>query len=137
MAIKYGMQELKIMGMLEQMSRVTPKDVIFEEERIIFIVPEGEIAKAIGKAGANVKKLENLSKKKIKIAEFNTDLATFVKNLVAPLEIRGVELDGETAVITAKDHTTRGKLIGRSAVHLRAYESIIKRYFPIKELKVA
>jgi len=34
------------------------------------------------------------------------------------------------------DLKTRGLLIGRNAAHLRSYEEIMKRYFPVKELKV-
>jgi len=137
MAIKYGMDEMKFMSLLEQVSGVSPKDVIVEEARIIFVIPEGTIARCIGKGGIVIKKLENILKKKVKMVEFSTDLAGFIKNLVHPMELMDIQEEDGVVTISAADHKTRGILIGRAAQNLRGYEAIIKRFFPIKELKVA
>lgn len=137
MAIKFGMDEIKFMSLLEQFSGVSPKDIINDEERITFVIPEGSIARCIGKGGVVVKKLENLLKKKVKYVEFSDQLVQFVKNAVAPLELANVEEEGGVVTMHAADHQTRGMLIGRSAMNLRATETLVKRYFPITELKVA
>ncbi|HSU72594.1 MAG TPA: NusA-like transcription termination signal-binding factor [Candidatus Binatia bacterium] len=137
MAIKFGMDEIKFMSLLEQFSGVSPKDIINEEEKITFVIPAGSIARCIGKGGVVVKKLENLLKKKVKYVEFSDQLIQFIKNAVAPLELANVEEEGGVVVMTAADHQTRGMLIGRSAMNLRATEALVKRYFPITELKVA
>jgi N utilization substance protein A len=138
MSIKYGMEELKIMNMLEQFSGVTPKDFLMDEQRAIFVVPEGGMARCIGKGGIIVKKMENLLKRRVKYIEFSEQLPQFVKNVVAPLQV--AEVTDEDGVVTmhAQDHQTRGLLIGRSAQNLRLSEMLVKRYFPaVKELKVA
>jgi len=137
LAIKFGMDEIKFMSLLEQFSGVSPKDIINEEEKITFVIPAGSIARCIGKGGVVVKKLENLLKKKVKYVEFSDQLIQFIKNAVAPLELANVEEEGGVVVMTAADHQTRGMLIGRSAMNLRATEALVKRYFPITELKVA
>lgn len=137
MAIKFGMDEIKFMSLLEQFSGVSPKDVINEEDKVTFVIPEGSIARCIGKGGVVVKKLENLLKKKVKYVEYSEQLLQFVKNAVAPLELANVEEDSGVVTMTAPDHQTRGMLIGRSAMNLRATETLVKRYFPITELKVA
>ena len=122
--------------MFESLTKASVKDCIVEEGRIIFIVRKGEIAKAIGKKGANIRKVENLIKKKVKIIEFSEDLVEFVKNVVAPLKVLDV-VDVEGIVtVTPVDSKIRGMLIGRSAVNLRGFEAIVQRYFPIKEMKV-
>ena len=137
MSITYGIDEMKFMSILEQISGVSPKDVIIEAERVIFIVPEGSIARCIGKGGVVVKKLENLLKKKIKLSEYSTDMFKFIRNMVHPLELQDVTQEDGVITMHASDHATRGMLIGRSASNLRAYETLVKRYFPITELKVA
>jgi len=131
------MDEMKFMSLLEQLSGVAPKDLINEPERATFIVPEGSIARCIGKGGVVVKKLENLLKKKVKYVEYSDQLIQFVKNVVAPLELANVEEENGVVTMHARDHQTRGLLIGRSASNLRFFETVVKRYFPINELKVA
>ncbi len=135
--IKFGMDEMKFMALLEQISGVIPKDVIVSEERIVFIVPAQSIARCIGKGGVIVKKLENLLKKKVKYIEYSDQLPQFVRNAVAPLELANVEEEDGVVTMHAADHQTRGLLIGRSAGNLRSTEALVQRYFPIKELKVA
>ncbi len=135
--VSYGMEELKWMNFLEEFSGVTPKDLIVFPENIIFLVPEGSIARCIGKGGVVAKKLENLLKKRVKFIEYSTDLHQFVRNLTHPLEVKEITQEDAVLTIHSADHQTRGMLIGRNAANLRAYELIIKRHFPISELKIA
>ena len=44
--------------------------------------------------------------------------------------------EGGIVFLDPKDLKTRGLLIGRGASNLRFFEAIVKRYFPIDELKV-
>ncbi len=100
------------------------------------MVHEGEIAKAIGKGGQHVRNLEMRVKKRVKVVEFHTDVLQFVKNLVAPVELREVKMQDTTVFMSAKDLKSRGLLIGRGASNLRLFEAVVKRYFPIKEIRV-
>lgn len=135
--VTFGFEDLKIMNLVEQLSGVTPKDIIREAERDTFLVPEGSIARCIGKGGVVVKKLENMLKKKIKFIEYSTDLKQFLRNVVAPLALQDIVQEDAVVTLHAADHQTRGLLIGRSAMNLRSTEAIVKRHFPISELKVA
>ncbi len=136
MKIKYDITVMKYMALFDSITRASLKDCI-TDHAIIFIVNTGEIAKAIGKGGINVKKLEKAMNKKVKIVEYNTDIVTFIKNLVYPLRVKEVIRDDDIVTLIPPDSKTRGMLIGRGAMHLRSYETVIKRYFPLKELKVA
>ena len=127
---------MKVISLFESMTHASVKDCIEEDGRLIVVVHTGEIAKAIGKGGSNIKKLEGMLKKKIKIIEFNSDVLEFVRNVVAPLKTADVSEEEGMVVITPPDTQTRGLLIGRGAVHLRSFEDIVKRYFQIKEIKV-
>jgi len=133
--IVYDMQTMQIITMFEQMTGAHVKDCVMGDP-VIFIVHEGEIAKAIGKGGSHVRNLEYKLKKRVKLVEFNADVLQFVKNLVAPLELFKANFDDSKLILSAKDLKTRGLLIGRSASNLRMYEAIIQRYFPIQELRV-
>ena len=134
--IVYDMSAMKFMSLFESITRSKLKDCIIKENMILFIVQPNEIGKAVGAKGVNVRKLERILKKKIKIVEFNPEPVNFIKNLVHPLQVKEITEDEGTYTLAPVDLKTRGLLIGRNATHLRAYEEIIKRYFPLKELKV-
>ena len=137
MKIVYDATLIKIMSLFEKITKARLKDCITQDNQMIFVVQPNEIAKAIGPKGKNVKKLENMLKKRVKVVEYNQEPATFIKRLVHPLQVREIVEEDGVYTITAVDLKTRGMLIGRNASYLRAFENIVKRYFPIKELKVA
>lgn len=128
---------IKLMSLFTYVTDTSVKDCIDSESRIIFIVDENQAGKAIGKKGANVRRLEEKLKKKVKIIEFSQDPVQFIKNIVYPNKVRDIACEDNVYTITAVDSFTRGMLIGRNAVNLREFESIVKRYYEIKELKVA
>ncbi len=134
--IKLDVNSIKIISLFETITRAAVKDCFEDNERIVIVVNEGEIGKAIGKGSVNIRKIEGALKKKIKVIEFSPDLQQFIKNVVYPLRLSESVVEGEIATLTAVDHPTRGLLIGRGAQNLRSYETIVKRYFPVKELKV-
>ncbi len=127
---------------MQLFSRVTPAQLksCYEDElskQLVFVVNEGEMAKAIGKGGANVHRLEQLLKTKIKLVEFSSDKAKFVQNLLFPLKVHKVqEEEGGFIVIEPIDHKSRGFIIGRAASALRNLEKNVARFYEIKEIKV-
>ncbi len=136
MKIVLDTNTLQTIVLFEQLTGAHVKDCVPGDEQVIFIVHEGEIAKAIGRGGQHVRNLEFKLKKRVKIVEYHTDVIQFVKNVVAPLELKEAKLEDSTLFLAAKDLKTRGLLIGRGASNLRLSEAIVQRYFPIKELRV-
>jgi len=136
--IKLDMALIKFMALFEKITRASVKDCFEQGERIVFIVNEGQIGKAIGKGSVNVKKIEDLVKKKIRIIEYNSDMHKFVQNVVHPFKLENIEFNDDSKVLTltAIDSKTRGYLIGRGGSNLRNYESVLKRHAKVSELKV-
>jgi N utilization substance protein A len=134
--IVLDMQTMQMIALFEQVTGAHVKDCVSSDEQMIFIVHEGEVGKAVGKGGQHVRSLESKVKKRVKIVEYHTDVLQFVKNVVAPLELKEAKLQDATVLLSAKDLKTRGLLIGRGASNLRLFEEIVKRYFPIKEIRV-
>ncbi|MFT4303912.1 MAG: NusA-like transcription termination signal-binding factor [Candidatus Woesearchaeota archaeon] len=127
---------IKFMSIFHNVTNTNLKDCIDFDNKIVFIVDENNAGKAIGKKGINVKKLEQKFKKKIMIVEYSKDIKQFIVNVIYPNKVQEVtEVDGVYTIVS-KDKFTRGMIIGRNAVNLREYENIVKRYYPIKEIKV-
>jgi len=132
--IKYDAEIMKLMALFESMTRAKLKDCILDE-RLLFIVEENEIGKAIGKKGSNIKRLENMLKKRIKVVEFSDDVIQFIKNLLYPLQTSGIENNDNIISIQA-DTKTKSLIIGRDQKNLKNLISIVKRFFDIQEIKV-
>jgi len=132
--------ELKL-EMFEQMSGVKPMACFDENEHLItFVVPKDELGKALGKGAANAAKIRLAVGGKIRMVEYGSTLAEFVKNICSPLKVQvsnGIgEFFGVVTVLT-DTYEERGRLIGKFASVLRNNEKIVKHFYPaLKEIRV-
>lgn len=132
------------MSLFEKITRSKVKDCFDNKKLLTFVVQNGEMSKAIGKKGANVKKLESLFKKKLRIIEYNPDITKFIQNLCYPNEVTKVEYSEQmlwdkekrAAIITPASLKSRGFIIGKEAANLRTMEEVVRRYFKIDEIRV-
>ena len=136
--IIYNADLLKIMSLFETITRTGIKDCFIDDNSLLtFVVNDFEIGKAIGKNASNVKRLENMLKRKIKIVAFNSSPVQFVKNLIYPLTDVEVEQQGNIILIKGHDTKTKGFLIGRDQSNIKNNINIMKKYFKeIETIKV-
>ncbi|MEM4637994.1 MAG: NusA-like transcription termination signal-binding factor [Candidatus Woesearchaeota archaeon] len=132
----YTAELLQTANIFEKTTKARIKDVFYIKDLLTFVVFEGDMFKALGKNLENLKKVEALLKRKIKIVEFNRDLITFVKNLIHPYKVESITFEDGIVYIKDSNSKTKGLIIGAKAQNLRQYENIVKRYFEIKEVKV-
>jgi len=126
---------MKFMSIFESLTGSGLKDCILNDN-ITFIVNEGEMGKALGKGGNNVKRVEGVLKKKIKVVEFNPSVCKFVMNLLYPLHAKEVKEEDNVVSIYSDEYKTKCLIIGRDKHRLNFINSIVKRYFPEKDVKV-
>lgn len=137
MKFKYDMQMLQTMTLFEKVTKSKLKDFVLFGEKYFFIVQKGQLFRALGKNKANIVKLEELLKRKVKIVEFADTPAQFIINAMAPLKVVDIKEDNGIFTVTGPDQKTRGLMIGARAQNLRSYESIVQKYYPdVKEIKV-
>lgn len=137
--IVYDMKLMKLMSMFENISHAQVKDCFEDKNGLLtFVVLEGEIGKALGRGLSNVRHVESVLKRKIKIVEFNSNPIHFIQNYIIPVRPKDITQDAEGIVtIHGEDTKSKAYLIGRSGVNLRNLESVCGRYFEdIKEIKV-
>lgn len=131
---------LQTISHFEKLTKVKVRDFYEHNDRLIFIIETGGLMRALGDNGANVKKLSDQLNKRLKVAEFNSDMKLFVRNVLHPLKVEKMEMDTPTeGVLTLydSDQKTKGLIIGAKAQNLRFYERVIQKYFPqVKEVKV-
>ena len=134
--IKYDNTLLKLMSFFEAITKAKLKDCFVDDNGLlVFVVEPAQFGLAVGRAGSNVKRVEASLKRKIKIVEFSDDLVSFIESLIRPQKAKSIKVKGEQVIVAAEPES-RGYIIGRGGKNLRNVESIIQRYFPIKEVKV-
>jgi len=135
--IKYDASLIKFISLFESISNAKVKDAFVDNGNIIFVVEEDQIAKAIGKHGINVKRVERVIKRGVKIVEFSKDITGFVRNCVFPIVVGDIKNDNGMLTIYGNDVKTRSMLIGRDRKNLNLLKSTVARYFEFKDIRVA
>jgi N utilization substance protein A len=132
----YDLDLIKIINLFEQVTHARVKEAFYMKEVLTFIIFEGDKFKALGKNLANLHKIEQMLQKKVKIVEFSDDITKFITNLIYPYRVESIVMNDKIITITDSDSKTKGLIIGAKAQNLRMYESVVKKYFEIEEIKV-
>lgn len=132
MAVTLTAELIGFINTLENISKAKVKDAFIDKNGIlVFVINQGEIGKAIGKAGVNIRRLSKLLKKKVKLIEFNENVLEFVKNCIQPLQASITKEDNKV-ILESTDTTTKAKLIGRDRQNLIALNELVNRYFKVE-----
>ena len=138
--VRLDNQTLLHISLFERITRTRVRDCVDAEERIIFMVDDGFITKAVGKNGENVSKLRKSLNKTIQIIEYSDDPIQFVKSVFHPYEVESVELEtrGNQIHATVKvNPVLKAKAIGRQGRNLRIFRDIICRHHEIQSVSVS
>ncbi len=135
------MQLMRYINLFAKTTRVQTTKVFVYNNQIIFAVPKSKISVAIGKGAVNVKKLNEILRKKIKIVAMpavddNAGIGEFVKAVVSPVEFNGVEIHGDSVVVNA-GRQSKAALIGRGRQREKELADVLKNFFKITKLRIA
>lgn len=132
--ILYDMETMKFSTYFESLTRAKLKDCFKEGNSLIFVVMPGEMAKAIGKQGANVKKISQKLKKPVKVIEFNENIVKFIEKAIYPVKNVEIEENEDKVIIKCPDTKTKGLVYGRDRERLKNLLFLVKRYFKIEDI---
>jgi len=132
----YDANLMGYINFFETLTNVKVKDAYIKEDMIVFIVQQGGLRKALGKNGSNIKRIVNLTKKRIKVVEFNNHVEKFIENFIYPNKPDSIENENGIIKIRAFGVKTKGLLIGRGSKNLKELKEIITRYFKVDDIKI-
>lgn len=124
------MNHIRHINLFEKICRVRPEYCFFYNSGIVFILERNKIARALGENGRNIKKLNEILGKKIKVVfkpESLSDVKEFISIIIHPAGFKDVEV-GEEIVINA-GRINKAGLIGRNKARLMELQEIVKEYF--------
>ena len=129
MRLKLDQDAVGLSSVMEKITRTHVKDCFKDTDTIYFVVNPGELGKAIGKGGVNIKRVQEELGKRIKVIEYRDTAADFIRNIIYPLKIE--EIQEENGQILLKDSNKKAKslLIGRDGKHLQLINRAVQRFY--------
>ena len=134
------MQFMRYINLFEKISHVSTTNCFVYNNIIIFAVPKPLVSKAIGKNGANAKRIGELLKKKIKIIAMPKDISRlkdFIDDIVEPVVFSKLELKGKEVIISGGNRQTKATLIGRDRVREKELGDVLAKSFGITKFRVS
>ena len=143
MTITLDTDSLRYIAALEKVSGARVVDCICEEDKITYVIQNGQLGAAIGKAGANVKKLTTALGKKIHLVELDGDPIRFAANLIGTVRVNEMSLKEIPApeqpikkIIIETNARNRGTIVGKGGKNIEMIKNLVKRHHGIDDVIV-
>jgi NusA-like KH domain protein len=140
MAGVIDMKLMRYINLFERVARVSTTNCFVYNNVIIFAVPKELVSKAVGKDGANVRRLGETLRRKIKVIatarpEDDEGMKKFVSDVVSPIEFNKIEIKDGQVVINA-GRQSKAALIGRGRQREKELNDIMKSFFKVQKVRI-
>ena len=140
MAGVIDMQLMRYINLFARTTNVQTTKVFTYNNQIIFAVPKDKVSIAIGKGAVNVKKLNDILRKKIKVVAMpplddSKGIGQFVGDVVSPVEFNKIDIKNDSAVIVA-GRESKAALIGRGRQREKELADVLKNFFGIAKFRI-
>lgn len=123
------MQTMRYINVLDAATHVKTSKCYVYNNGIIFAVPKFMVAKAIGPGAANIRRIESVLGKKVRIIEEASnaeDSKHFIEAVISPVRVKSIELKDGVFVITSGGTQTKAALLGRNKKRFEELKRIIQ-----------
>jgi N utilization substance protein A len=134
--IKLDSDAIDLIKMFETRTGAVVKDCIVNGDDITFIIKEGDMGLAIGKGGSIINKIKKELEKEIHVYEHSNDPAKFISNLLFPVKVEKVEINGKNAKVYIEE-LQKKRAIGKGGKKINTVKELTLRHFGIENIMVA
>ena len=140
MSIKFGANEIRFIALFENMTGAMVKDCIIDDDnnKVTFVVKQGDMGLAIGKRGSTVSKVQKAVDRGVEIIELNDDPVQFIRNILSPAELQSVKIstrkNGEKIATVATDNTNKRIAIGKNGINIERAKLLANRLHNIDNI---
>lgn len=137
--IKLDAETLRTFAMFERSTGAELKDVIEEDDRIIFVVVEGQVGRALGKGAMNLKRLRETLQKEVVLLGYAADREQFLKNVLHRHKVENVEWEDRNGDIIAHvkiPQEEKGKAIGKGGRNIQMVRMLMKRHHQVADVSL-
>ncbi|MCL5009817.1 MAG: NusA-like transcription termination signal-binding factor [Candidatus Parvarchaeota archaeon] len=133
MSIKLDSDTISVMNVFSDVTSIPARDSFVEDDKVIFVVSQGQAGIAIGKNGVKIKMLQEMLKKEVIVIEYSDDPVKLFENVIHPNKLLSGyvanDQDGSRKLdvyVDAKPSRSRVKLV----------KSVMQRYFNITNVNI-
>ena len=140
MSIKFGANEIRFIALFENMTGAMVKDCIIDDDnnKVTFVVKQGDMGLAIGKRGSTVSKVQRAVDRGVEVIEFNEDPEQFIRNILSPAELQSVKIStrktGEKIATVSTDNTNKRIAIGKNGINIERAKVLANRLHNIDNI---
>ena len=134
MAGTIDMQTMRHLNLFNRITRVSTRFCFTHNNTIFFCVPRQLVSRAIGREGVNIRKINQIIGKRVKIIPQPrgvVDAKSFIESIVAPVTFKDFELKGKEIVVSGS-RQSKAAMIGRNKRRLLEMQGIIKDFFGVE-----
>lgn len=132
------MQTMRYINLLDSASRVKTRKCFSFNGMVVFAVPKSLVSQAIGPGANNVRKMQEMLGKRIRIigeASGIEEAEKFIGEIVSPIKFKSIEVKDGTMFISSGNMQNKAGLMGRNKIRFEELELIVKDTFNL-ELKI-
>jgi len=127
--------EIKCISLFESITGAVAEDCLIEPGRVVFIVKEGHMGRAIGKGGSVINKVREAFKKQVDVFENASTLEGFVRHLFPTVQLKELKIlgrDEEKVAQISVSSKDRGAVIGRNGDKIKLARMLLERRYGVK-----
>jgi NusA-like KH domain protein len=126
-----SMQDMRHLNLFGRITQVSTRFCFWYNECIIFSVPVRLLSKAIGENGKNIRRLNEVMGKRVKVIPSPNgiqDARRFIENVISPTKFKEMEITDREIIITAGTQN-KAALLGRNKRRLIELQKIVGDFF--------
>ena len=131
MANIIDMKDMRQLNLFSKVTRISTHHIFNYNENIIFCVPKAKLQRAVGPGAANIRRISETLKKRVKILAVPRgveDAKTFIEKIVAPVTFKELQVTDSEIILTAGPQS-KAALLGRNKRRLIEMQEIVKQFF--------
>ena len=140
--VRLTAKEMGLIALFQTFTGASVEDCIIDDknDRIIFVVKQGNVGLAIGRGGRRIKMLERLLRKRLEVVEYVDDAREFLINALRPVRVQGFRLtekpDGRRIAVITVDPRDKARAIGKNGRNAEKLRLLAKKYFDIDNVVI-
>ncbi len=135
MNIKFDSDIILSINLFSDVTSVMPRDCINFEDKVVFIVNQGQAGLAIGKNGIKIKMLQEMLKKEVIVIEYSDDPVKLFENVIRPNKLISgyITVNGKEDESKKVEASVDGKI---SSNKIKLIKMLMQRYFNIVSVNI-
>ncbi|WP_280535399.1 NusA-like transcription termination signal-binding factor [Halopenitus sp. POP-27] len=138
MRVELSDEARRFIARFDEVTGVTPTDCLVEGDRLVFVIPAGEMAAAIGQGGETVRRAEERLDRSIELVEDADTPEAFVASALAPAAVRAVTISEQNDRVAYVEvaEADRGVAIGEEGETIETARRLAKRHVDVDDIQL-